>query len=499
MVKLIWAGEALTDADATPQSHFGVCVEGNRIVATGQRQELHARYPDAQMVGSEHLLLTPAMVNSHDHGRGLGTASLGVSDDLLEIWLLKLASLPSIDPYLAAAYDGLRLLRSGVGTVAHSHNPRNWQNMEAEAAATLRGYRDAGIRVAFHPPIVDQNLLVYDDAAGMLASLPPDVQLLAKQFQAPVPLDRQDYFGLCADLLNTYHDTEQHTIHIQVSPAGGQWCSDELILASVDFAHQYQIRVQMHLLETRYQRHYAYRRWGKSFVQHLDEVGALGPWLTCAHMVWVDEEDLPLLAERGVAVAHNPSSNLRLRSGIAPVAKMLAAGVTLGIGLDGHSLEDDQDYLRELRLAWTLSNQPGADAPTVAAQTIWHMATIGGAAMTLGDDVPLGQLAVGQLADLVLIDRSAVQGASVPVEYWSAASPIEVLLRRATHHHVKHVMVNGRWVVWDGQNQTLDEGTMISALYEELAKQDRTELSQMAKACQTLATYLRRFYAEWEQ
>lgn len=107
----------------------------------------------------------------------------------------------------------------------------------------------------------------------------------------------------------------------------------------------------MHLLETRYQRTYARQRWAISFPQHLDAIGALGPWLTLAHMVWVAPDDLPLLAERGVGVAHNPSSNLRLRSGIAPPRAMLTAGVQVGIGLDGQALNDDQDMLRELRLA----------------------------------------------------------------------------------------------------------------------------------------------------
>ena len=489
--QLIWAGIALTGVESIPQSNFGVCVEGERLIATGERDQLRSRYPDAQIVGGSHLLLAPAMVNSHDHGRGLGTASLGVPDDLLEIWLLRLSSLPAIDPYLAAAYDGLRLLRSGVGTVAHSHNPRNWNNMAAEAAATIRGYQDAGIRVAFHPPIVAQNLLVYDNAGGFLASLPPSLQQAARMFLEPALLSGPDYFALCSDLFKTYHDAQQHTVHIQVSPAGGQWCSDELIQAAVDFAQRHQTRVQMHLLETRYQRHYAARRWGKSFVQHLEEIGALGPWLTCAHMVWVDESDLPLLAERGVGIAHNPSSNLRLRSGTAPVAQMLAAGIPLGIGLDGHALDDDQDYLREMRLAWTLSNQPGASSPTVEAARIWQMGTTGGVAITLGSDVPLGRLAAGALADLVLIDWQAVQG------LWSELSPVEGLLRRATRQQVKHVMVNGRWVVWDSCSQTLDEGMISSALRSELAKPNLTE-RQEAAAAYRLATYLRRFYAEWD-
>ncbi|MUG95978.1 amidohydrolase family protein [Scytonema sp. UIC 10036] len=493
--QIIWAGTTIVSTDIKPKSNFGVCVEGNRIIATGTRDELQFCYPNARVVGSEQFLLTPAFVNSHDHGRGLGTASLGVPDNLLEIWLLQLSSLPNIDPYLAAACDGLHLLRSGVGTVAHSHNPRSWKNMEGETAATIRGYRDAGIRVAFSPPIVDQNPLVYDDRDRLFAILPNDLQSTARELMTPVPLDRKDYFGLCTDLLSKYHDTKQFTSHIQVSPAGGQWCSDELILEAVDFACRHNTKVQMHLLETRYQQQYAYRKWGKSFVRHLEEIGALGEWLTCAHMVWVDETDLYLLAEKGVGIAHNPSSNLRLRSGIAPTAKMLAAGVNVGIGLDGHSLEDDQDFLREMRLAWTLGNQPGASSPSITAQTIWQMGTTTGVAITLRKDVPLGQLAVGYLADLVVIDCSAF----LPTFYWDNLPKIEVVLRQATYRQVKHVMVNGRWVVWNAQSQTLDVRAIVKAIQEELALQQNQEFSTTrSTTAWALSNYLRDFYATWD-
>jgi cytosine/adenosine deaminase-related metal-dependent hydrolase len=313
--------------------------------------------------------------------------------------------------------------------------------------------------------------------------------------QADVPSDA-DYFNLCAELSDAYHDANQHTVHIQVSPAGGQWCSDDLIAKAVEFAQQHQTRVQMHMLETRYQRQYAYRQWGKSFVQHLDEIGALGPWLTLAHMVWVDEADLPLLAERGVGIAHNPSSNLRLRSGIAPVAKMKQAGITVGIGLDGHGLDDDQDYLREMRLAWILSNQPGAgaSAPTIPAQTILGMGTLGGAAITLGSNVPLGKLEVGYLADIALVDWHAAQGLWQP----DLTYVPDLLLHRTTRQHVAHVMINGQWVVQNGQSTTLDANTIGTAIQDELSRQDDSQREKMARAAQTLAPYLRRFYAQWD-
>ncbi|MBC8162732.1 MAG: amidohydrolase family protein [Roseiflexaceae bacterium] len=495
MLTLVWAELALPDAHSVPQTRFGVLVEGSRILETGSYDALRERHPSVAVVGGEGLLLMPAMVDSHDHGRGLGSASLGVPDDLLEIWLPGLWNQPVIDPYLAAAYDGLRLLRSGVGVVAHSHNPRDWRNMAAEAELTLRGYADAGIRVAFHPPIVDQNQLVYADLEGFLAQLPSDLRAQALPFANAAPLERADYFALCAELFARYHDPQQHNVHIQVSPAGGQWCSDELIVAAVEFARQHGTRVQMHMLETQYQRAYAARCWRTTFVRHLDEIGALGPWMTLAHMVWADAGDFALLAERGVAVAHNPSSNLRLRSGVADVPGLIKAGVTLGIGLDGHALDEDQDYLRELRLAWTLANRPGSASPTISAQQLFRMATSGGVATTFGAHAPLGRIAPGLLADLVLVDWNAVRGV------WFApwADPFEALLRRATASCVTHVMIGGRWTVRDAHSTTLDEAAIVAAIRSELAMQSDPTRRPHALVARALAPYLRQFYAAWEE
>jgi 5-methylthioadenosine/S-adenosylhomocysteine deaminase len=497
MTTLIRAGLALPlrQAHGEPvQSDFGVCVEGATIVATGSYAALRQAYPAAEVVGGADYALLPGLVNSHDHGRGLGTLPLGVADDLLEVWLPGLFTQPGIDRYHLARYEGQLLLRSGVCTTAHSHNPLRWETLFAEAEETLRGYGEAGIRVAFHPPMIDQNPLVYGERERFLAGLPATLQEAAQGFLQPIPLTEDDYFRQLTTLYHRYHDPQNHKAHIQVSPAGGQWCSDALILRAVDFARQHKTRVQMHMLETQYQRHYAYRRWGKSFIQHLADIGALGPWLTLAHMVWLDEADLPLLAAHGVGVAHNPSSNLRLRSGVAPVPALLDAGVLVGVGLDGQALDDDQDYLRELRLAWTLANRPGASARTVTASEVWQMGTTHGHAITFGPEAPIGTLMPGALADLVLLDWAAVQGV------WASpvAPPLDLLLRRAKREHVRHVMVHGQWVVQDGRSTRVDEGECVAAMRAELARFTADELAANASAAAALAPYLRRFYVAWD-
>ena len=255
------------------KADHALCIEGERIVAAGKLADLVSRYPSAELVGGDDFILCPGFINAHDHGRALGTMALGAADDFLEIWLTTLGNLPQIPPYLAALYSGNQLLRSGVTGVAHSHNPGSWSALPAEIPQAIRGYQDAGIRVAMHPPIIDQNMLVYAERERFLAMLPPD---LRAQFGATVHIDlsADTYFDMLNDLYGSFHDPAKHRVHIQVSPAGGQWCSDALTLRACDWARQRNTRVQMHLLETRYQRHLCQQRHGAR--------ASLGIWMRLA-------------------------------------------------------------------------------------------------------------------------------------------------------------------------------------------------------------------------
>ncbi|MCY4073462.1 MAG: amidohydrolase family protein [Chloroflexi bacterium] len=474
-----------------PVEDLAITVDGETIVDAGTLSELAARYPGADQVGGDDFVLVPAFTNAHDHGRGLGTLALGAPDSFLELWLGHLAHLPSMPPYLAAHYSGLHLLGSGVTAVAHSHNPNSWSELPDEIPEALRGYADAGVRVAMHPPIVDQNQLVYAERELFLDMLPPELRRRAGDASA-IDLSADDYFALLEDLYNNFHDRERHRAHIQVSPAGGQWCSDELIIRACEWARERRTRVQMHMLETRYQRIYAYKTWGKSFIRHLEDIGALGDWLTLAHMVWVEDEDIELLAERGVGVAHNISSNLRLRSGIAPISIMAAAGVPVGIGLDGQTLDDDQDFLREMRLAWTIGNQSGMAAADLDAETVWRMGTSVAADITFGADVPLGEVEVGGLADLALLDLGAMEGQWALADYPPRELLPAFLLRRGRREHVRHVMVGGEWVLRDGKHVNVDLRDVEREIWERLRFEARGQPSR-------LEAYLRKFYRGWDE
>ena len=473
-----------------PVDDLALCVDGEYIVDAGTLAELVALYPQAERVGGNDYVLAPGFTNAHDHGRALGTLALGVPDSFLETWLSQLARLPSIPPYLAALYSGLQLLQSGVTAVAHSHNPISWSELSAEIPETLRGYREAGIRVAMHPPIVDQNQLVYADRQRFLNLLPVELRRLL-DITDGINLSVDDYFAILDDLYYAFHDSARHRVHIQVSPAGGQWCSDELIIRACEWARSHHSRVQMHMLESQYQRIYAHKTWGKSFIRHLADIGVLGDWLTLAHMVWVEDDDIELLADRRVGVAHNISSNLRLRSGMAPVAEMVAAGVKVGIGLDGHTLDDDQDFLREMRLAWTVGNRSGMAATDLNAEMVWRMGTSAAAEITFGAGAPLGELEVGGLADLILLDMGAIRGQRAPANHPSPELLPAFLLRRSKRQHVRHVMIGGEWVIRDGEHVKFDLNEVERETWERLNFETKRESSR-------LPTYLREFYRAWD-
>ena len=495
MVKIVWAGNFLADSESEVLEDQAVVVQGNIIIDLGPKASMIEKYREAEIRGGDQYLLLPSFIDSHDHGRALGTVPLGVPDDWLEIWIPGLWAQPVIDCYTAAVYDGLRLLQSGVTAVSHHHNPRDWSNMLGEAVQTIKGYRDVGMRVVYNPPFMDQNQLVYEDALDFIENLPKSIRELARPFAVSKHMEPEQYFEMWQQLFQDFHDVEENLVHINVCPVGGQWISDDMLLKLINLAKEYDTRIQMHLLETPFQQIYAQRQWGKSFVKHLDEIDALVPWLTLAHMTQVEHEDLPVLAKYNVGIAINPSSNLRLRNGIAPIAMMEASKVEIGIGLDGHTLDDDQDYLREMRLARVLANRPGSRALVLDSRDILRMGTQNGAKITFGQNVKLGRLQKGYLADMVLIDFDAVRD----VWFSPDADPVDILLHKGVRNHVTHVMVNGDWVIKDGNSISVNEEEVVRNIREQLNRQLlNSSRQQAATTAKMLAPYIRKYYQSWE-
>jgi 5-methylthioadenosine/S-adenosylhomocysteine deaminase len=262
---------------------------------------------------------------------------------------------------------------------------------------------------------------------------------------------------------------------------GAPWrASDESLRALRSHADRIGGGLHMHLLEARSQRDYAFRTFGESGVAHLERLGFLGPDLTAAHCVWPSPGDLERLAAHGVAVSHNLSSNLRLRSGLAPLPAMLEAGLTVGLGLDGLALNADDDFLSELRLVGSVHAEAGIDGWRLSAHQVLELASINGARATLGAGAP-GVVEPGEPADLVLLDLRRAGGPARP------GGPDPLLA----------VIIGGRVVLADGRFAEIDEDAVERALQRAVEEQVRSSTVDPRDALRSaLRPYLLRHYAE---
>ena len=388
------------------------------------------------------LLALPAMVNAHDHGYGLRPLALGGLDDALECWIASLASRPTIDSWLEAAIAFGRMAQAGIGATVHCHNSLAAERLPAEAAEVARAAADIGIRVAFSCPILDRNPFVYGDPRALRPHLDP-----ADRERIDVALSRSDPADHLVDQVEAIADAlESERFRVQYGPIGPQWCHDATLERIARASADHDRRVHMHLLESRRQREwldFAYRKTG-GILRHLDDIGLLSPRLTLAHGVQLTDPECELLAERGATVAVNTSSNLRLRSGIAPLSRFVAKGLRFGIGLDGGAHDDDQDYFRDLRLTWRLHNGTGL-VPAFPLARLFEAACRDGARVIDGIE-DYGTIAAGARADLVALDYAAMS-ADFLIE---SEDEVDVLLARATSGQVRHLVVDGRDVVRDG-------------------------------------------------
>jgi len=397
---------------------------------------------------SQRLLALPVLVNAHDHGRAVRTSSIGAAGKPLEAWLQYLALFPSVDPYLAAAVSLGNSARGGAGVVMmHYTRAQGFTDLPAEVAEVARAAGDVGVRVGFAVSMKDRNPIGYGPAEPLLDQLPAEAraEIQGRFFRAPMAPQQQialvDAVAAAA---------EGPLFNVQYGPNGVQWCSDALLVAIAEASALNGRRIHMHLFETRYQRSYLDRLYGGGVVRFLDSIGLLSPRLTLAHCVWARPDELELLAERGVTIVTNSSSNLKLTSGVAPAAKMLDCGCRLAVGIDAGALDDDDDMLREMRLTRLL--HAGTGFVTAASQADMLRATACTGRFAVTNEPGSGSIATGAPADLMLLDYDALDDDRLRDDL----DPSDIVFARATARHIHELVVAGRSIVRDGRVQGLD-------------------------------------------
>ena len=439
---------------------------------------------DAAGAVADGSIVLPAMFNAHDHGRGLRPAACGAADLPLELWLPGLGRIPAADLYTVHAVAFARLALSGVAGVVHMHIPAGGDPVD-EARTVARAAADVGLRIAFAAPIVETNPHVLGDAAWLADHLGPHDWALAsvwdRRDSGPVAEQIAAVSAIAAAL-------DGPLVQVQFGPAGPQWVSDAGMARIAEAAGNR--RIHTHLLETRRQRAWADAHFEGGVVGHLDRCGLLTDRLTVAHGVWLDGQDIARLADRGVTIAVNTSSNLRLRSGIAPVGAFLKTGVRIAIGLDGMAFDDDEDMLRELRLLLGLHASGDLDGTGGLDPTALFTAAAAHGRRVL-DDGDGGLLAPGRDADILVLDRAAL----APDDPGCRAETFDLLISRMRRGHVRDLYVAGRRVVADGRVTGID----LEAAERELASMTAAAPPIPDTHRQVLDRHragIRRYYAE---
>jgi 5-methylthioadenosine/S-adenosylhomocysteine deaminase len=420
-----------------------VLLMGDRIHTVAPANTLPVAPHQRVINGTDNLLL-PGFVNGHTHSSQVWQRGL-IPQLPLELWLAHVFdSTPrQLDQfYWGAVSTAVDTLLSG-GTCLMDH-AYVIPGQELETVdALVQGYKAVGIRAVIAPLIQDLPF-----ASGF-----PKGCLLP---QSASPRSAAQLLAMMEAIIAEFHEPE-NGIYIGVGPTGFHRCSDELLAGCGELSDRHDLCYHTHLLETRAQHRLAQERYGISAVQHLQHLGCLTPRTSVAHGVWIDDADIEILASVGSTLVHNPVSNLRLGSGLAPILKSLQAGLNVGFGCDGAASNDAQNLLEAIKLGTILHTVTDQDYDNwLTPEQAVEMAATGGAkGVNLGDRT--GTLAPGMEADLVLynLDHPSMLPRNNPLQMLILGRPTDV---------VEAAWVQGRQLVNQGQLLTIDADALHQAL-----------------------------------
>lgn len=421
-----------------------IVIDGSRITYVGPREWLPAG-PFERTIEAGRLIAMPGMVNGHCHSPANLVRGM-MPGKPLEIWRAyyraSLRGMRDDDFYASALLGGMEMLKSGATTVL-DHYAGNPACRFMGAGAAVQAMRDLGLRHVVALTMTDKNY----EATLPLGSTAPDLDDEIKRMSAAEAKTAEAWLDECETFIEAFHAPDKLTTACP-GPSAVQRCSDTLLTRSAALAHKRKLPMHIHLAETKAQAVVGDQLYGTSLLKHLDDIGVLTAELSLAHAIWLGGGDVERFARSGATPVHNPASNLRIGSGLAPVKELIASGVNVALGTDGAASNDGQNMFDALRLAGLIHNQAGSDfGKWLRPSQILTMATRNGA-RAFG--IEAGIIAAGRLADIVLLRRDTP--AFTPLN-----DPIAQLIWCENGSSVDTVLVNGEVVVQSGHLAKMDE------------------------------------------
>ncbi len=415
------------DADFHIYEPGAVAVRGNTIVAVGPEAEITAAYGAAETHNCGGKVLSPGLINAHTHVPM--TLLRGLADDLrLDVWLLGYimpVEREFVSPefvYLGTKIATAELIRSGVTAFADMYY---FEEEVAKATA------EAGLRA-----LAGETIL---------------------KFPSPDARSYEEGLAYARDFIARWKD---HPLVIPaIAPHAPYTVTDEMWHAATRLALEYDVPIHTHLAETAQEVETMRAEADMPVIPYVKKQGVFEAKVLAAHCVHIDTGEMHTLEHWGAGVAHNPSSNLKLADGIAPVAKMLELGLNVGIGTDGPASNNDLDMFEEVRLAALLAKGATGDPTVLPAKQAWAMATrLGAQALHMGEFT--GSLEPGKRADFILIAISPVHNA--PRFRRDPEGIYAQLVYAAKSTDVTDVMVDGKWLMRNRELLTVDEAELLA-------------------------------------
>lgn len=445
-------------------------VEDGRIVRLHRSQDRPWITDADEVIDAAGCLVIPGFVNAHTHSPD--NLIRGTAPNLpLELWSLhSSAGREGRSPrevYVAALLGCIEMLQSGTTTVLDHvrFSPRpDPESLAAIAAA----YRDIGIRAVIAPVVADRTVV---------ETIPfePSEQAPNDGGYGRAPLlPAAEQFRLIEEFAETWNGAEGR-ISAAIGPSGPQRCSNELLEQSADLSRRLGILLHMHLLETKAQREMGHRLYGGGMVRHLQALGLLSPLANLAHTIWLEPDDLEVIAASGAAVVHNPVSNAKLGSGFCPLPDLLRRGVRVALGTDSTCCNDSNNMLETAKWAALVHSLDNPDYTAwIGPERALRLATRGGAD-ALGLSATTGAIEPGLAADLTFFRLRSP--AFVPLH-----DPVRQLVESGSSAAVDLVMVAGRVLFRDGRHLSVAVDDIWAEAQELAEKRLQTNAGVYASA-----------------
>lgn len=449
---IIKGGKVLTmDKGRRIIENGAVVINGNKIEAIGNTEEIIKKYEAKKVIDAAGKLIMPGFVSVHTHViqllmRGGLSQDRELYDWLFNVLYAGLANYTADDATLATDVYCAEAIRAGITTIVDNEDQGRSDDC---AVATIKEFIRTGIRAVYARMFFDASPQHLSKTVETIMRKAPTVKHATDLIETS-----EHAIAHIESLMKRFHNTENGRIMVWPAPSIPNIVSENGLMMASELAAKYGTMVTVHLAEAPLDAN----MYNLTATEFLHSLGFLSPRVLAAHCVWMNDRDLRLLKVNDVKVAHNSVSNLYLASGIAPISKMIAQGITVGIGTDDANCNESVNMIQAMKIAALAQRVANYDPSALTSEKVVEMATIDGA-KALGLENEIGSLEVGKKADVILLDLKQPQ--LCPLHHIPNG-----LVFQAYGSEVETVIVDGRIVMENRKLSFLDgkdEGELYKA------------------------------------